>query len=205
LANSQATTLASFATSPLITPDRLRREDLDEVFGPAPPWAVACTPAYPEPLPPDEAKMEVQLGGRYPGGYSLPTASLAILFELTRYGNTVLVDADRKPSLKGALYYLTFKPSASAKDTISVSRILGGLGKHQRARTPKDTPHDLTPENWSVEGGGSPSKDARAISMRYAEERARHHGRTAPEVEAYLVNLRALFTYHDEVLRLQPV
>jgi hypothetical protein len=158
-------------------------------------------------LPLDEAKMVVQLGGSYPGGYPLPVVSLAVLFELTRYGDTILVDANKKPSSKGAIYYLTFKPAASAKDTISVSRIIGGLGPHQVARTPKDTPNDLTPENWAVEGGGKPTKDARAIAIRYAEERARHHhaGGTAPEVEAYLTNLHALFTYHDEVLRLQPI
>lgn len=81
-----------------------------------------------------------------------------------------------------------------------------GLGKHQVARTPKDTPRDLDPANWAVEGGGKPAKDARAIAMRYAEERARHYAPgAAPEVEAYLDNLRALFMYHDEVLRLLPL
>jgi hypothetical protein len=204
LANNPATTLASFTTSPLITPDRLRQGDLDEVFRPAPPWAVACV-CVDKTLPLDEAKMVVQLGGSYPGGYPIPVVSLAVLFELTRYGNTILVDANRKPSSKGAIYYLTFKPSASAKDTISVSRIIGGLGAHQVARTPKDIPNDLTPANWAVEGAGKPSKDARAIAMRYAEERANHHACTAHEVEAYLANLRALFAYHDEVLHLQPI
>lgn len=116
-----ANNLPPFATSPLITPDRLSQGDLDEVFRPAPPWVIVCSPVDDEAWPLDEAKMVVQLGGSYPGGYPVLAISLAILFEITRYGNTILVDANRKPSSKGASYYLTFKPTASAKDTISVT------------------------------------------------------------------------------------
>jgi hypothetical protein len=196
--NQMNTPTQCFSSS--ITPDRLKHAHAN-VFSPAPPWVIVCESAD-ESLPLDEAKMVVRLGGSYPESYSLPAISLAILFELTRFGNTVLVDANNPDTAK-ALYYLTFKPSASAKDTISVNRIIAGAGPHQAVRTPKQLPTDLTPDNLAIKNAGKPTKDARLVAMRYAEERARDHAGAA--VEAYLNNLRALFACHDDLLGVQPL
>ena len=195
-------TPSTFAHSPLITPERLK-DNHDDALLPAPPWAIVSTSADRE-APIDDAAMSVQIEGKHPGSYTFSALSLAVLFELTRFGNSITTNTNKRRGSHEAAYYLKITFRGAAKDNMPVSRIIAGAGPHQIVRTPHDLPRGLHSAGLAVDGGGKPTKHAREVAMRHAERCARAHA-DADNVQAYLDNLKALFAYHDKLLRIDPL
>ncbi len=199
-----------FASSPLITRERLSNcadeDGLDALFSPAPAWVLMCKSVGPETLP-NEAKMVLRVGRKHKREYALSAVSLAILYELTRYGNSAATNINRPAGSKAARVYLKLTFKGAAKNNQPAHRIVAGVGLHQQALYPKATPGgliDLHPDNLAIDGGGKPEKNARKVAMSHAERCARAYASEADAV-AYLANLNALLAFHDEVFGLEPL
>lgn len=194
---------SAFASSPLITPERLARS-VPEALALAPPWVIVHELADPE-LGPSEFKAAVRVGDKHPDEYSLASVSLAILFEVTRYGNSVTTNTNKRAGSKAAIIYLKIIYAGASKDNTPVSRLIMDARPHQAVRTNAEQPRELHPDGLTEEGAGKPRKDARANAMKHAEARAREHGCGEAEVKAYLDNLNALFAYHDGLFGIAPL
>jgi hypothetical protein len=187
----------SFASSPLITPERLT-QDPAEALGCTPPWTLVCGLAGPETLP-AEAVAVVRVGDKHPDQYFMPAVSLAIIFELTRFGNSVTTNTNKKAGSEVALYYLKITFRGASEDNMPVSRIITGAGPRQAVLAPPELPHNLHPDGLTIQGAGKPTKEARATAMRHADRCAKDYGCTDAEVASYRANLRELFSFHDEL------
>lgn len=148
--------------------------------------------------------MVVRVGDKHPDQYSLTAVSLAILFELTRFGNSVTTNTNGKAGSKSAQHYLKLTFRHAPKDNMPVSRIIAGAGPHQAVATNNEFPRNLHPDGLTTVGAGKPAKNARAVAMGHAERRARDQLCAEAEVRAYLDNLGALFAFHDELFAITP-
>jgi hypothetical protein len=192
----------SFASSPLITPERLSRGP-EEALRPTPPWAVRIALADPE-APLDFSICVMRLGETRPDQYNIHVLSVAILFELTRFGNSVATNSNRRGGDAHAKDYVKITYSGAPHDDTPIARIIMGA-KPREAVISAPNPRNLDPAELGMRGAGKPTKDARAIAMSHAERCAREQALPEAEVSAYLENLVALFAFHDELLGISPV
>lgn len=185
---------SGFVVSPLMTPERLLA-DRRGAFSIAPDWAKGGAIIAPD-LPLEDDAFVVRVGAIKPVVMTLHVPSAGILFELTRFGNSITTNrnsSSRDPA--GRIYpKLTF--ADHPEDTMPVSRIVLAAGPHQSVRMGEDT-GDLRPSLLSLQGAGKPTKDAREVAIRHSVALAQ---RAAADVHAYERNLHALFLLHDELL-----
>lgn len=186
---------SDFASSPLITPERLDAS-LVEALGAAPAWAIWYALADDE-ASPSESMAVVRLGDKHPNQYPLPAVSLAILFEITRYGNSATTNTNSQEDDEDARYYPKVTYRGATKDDTTVGRLIMAALPRQRIIPAKDGMRTLHPASLGREPDRKATKDARAIAMHHCERVAREHRASDGEVQAYLDNLRALFAYHD--------
>lgn len=190
-----------FSTSPLITPRRLKALNRAEAFALRPAWAdlgvlLSDDPEDDGGIEPELDLFEVRIPGEGPLIIRYPAISAAVLFELTRHGNSIVSNKNKEG---GALYAkLTF--AKHAKDSMPAWRIVvnakAGQAVYQRGE-----PGDSRPENLEILPSGKPKKDARVVALRHAVELAREANADA---SAYEANLLALLELHDELLLGRP-
>jgi hypothetical protein len=186
---------SDFRSSPLITPERLKR-DHKEALHLAPPWASIHEIAHNE----DElehSKAVVRIDGEHPGIEHILALSLAFLFELTRFGHSVARNINGKADDPKALVFVKVTYRGAEYDDTTMGRLIVDAppGKIVARLDVKDHHPDLL-----VVRGGSAKKATRAIAMKHAERLAREVGASEVEIAAYLSNLRALLALHDELL-----
>ncbi|WP_162561432.1 hypothetical protein [Methylobacterium terrae] len=197
-----------FASSPLITPERLKL-DYRDALSVAPAWA--GSPSFTEQdfdsneegLAGDVLTIAVGTSKARPGkpptktAWMLGVCSGAILFELTRHGNSGATNGNGGPNEKSH-FRITF--AGNAEDNQTVQRLVTGAGLRAKCVMNADNRRDLRAEGLSLTGGGKAIKEAREVAVAHATENARKAG---ADVEAYERNLWALFILHDE-LHLDP-
>ncbi len=191
-----------FSTSPLITPERLER-DLAEALSVTPQWAEWFALADPDALP-AESMAVVRLGDKHPNQYFLPACSVAVLFEMTRFGNSVTTNTNSEDDDPSARYYPKLTYAGATKDNTPVSRIIMAASPREAILASHD-PRDLHPDALGRRGAGKPSKESREVALRHAERCARKHADDEATVMAYLANLDALFAYHDRLFGIAPI
>lgn len=195
------TAKSTFSASPLITPERLER-DLAEALGVTPQWAEWFALADPDALP-GESMAVVRLGDKHPNQYNLPAVSAAILFELTRFGNSLTTNTNGEDDDPLARYYPKLTYAGAAKDNTPVSRIIKAASPREAILASHD-PRDLHPDALGRRGAGKPRKESREVALRHAESGARKHAGDEATVKAYVANLDALFAYHDDLFGIAP-
>jgi hypothetical protein len=186
-----------FASSPLITPDRLERESLEELFRCRPEWALLGGLARPdEGLTARENAFIVRLAAVGKGTeetFTLCLPGAAILFELTRFpGTRAVPNANRETADPTGKNYFRI---AFGAVYLTVQRLIMDAHPGQQVMLSLDMRRDLRRE-WLIKTGGRTNarKAARETAMRHARNAATAAGADA---DAYIANLRALFDYHD--------
>lgn len=197
-----------FASSPLITPERLKL-DYREALSIVPTWAELRSftdqsfESNMDGLENDVFTIAVGSSKARPGKTPTKTAwafavcAGAFLSELTRYGNSAATNGNGGPNEKPHAR-LTF--AGHAEDNQTIQRLVTAAGLHAQCVMNADNRRDLRAEGLSLTGGGKAIKEAREVAVAHAIENARKAG---ADVEAYERNLWALFILHDE-LHLEP-
>lgn len=208
--------LSAFASSPLITPERLKA-NCAEALAALPPWADTHALAQG-----DDPTLEVEhqkvafhvrrssrakdkregiRGGNRDTPWGLTAVFIAILAEVTRYGNSVNLNPNRGKERLDALFHLELALSGDGYEHFPVGRLINNATAKREVKlsTEGHFRHDLHPANLTEVEGGKPKHDARAVAIRHAQRRAEKASLPAAEVKAYVDNLYALFVYHDEL------
>lgn len=192
---------AKFANSPLITPERLisdwsiilEQENLPE-------WIRILVPMHTGPEDEDAEdpfpeNVEIVVGKKSPNPYGTTTVELALYLELTRFGHSLVTNANGdKPTSRN---YLKLSFRGGKSDLMSVRRISYGA-KAGEATRPVGRENDYGSDNTYAEGDGHPDKDARMVTlghvMRVAKEaEARGELTVGLTVDAYINNIGRLF------------
>lgn len=181
----------AFTASPLITPERLQT-DLSEALRIVPKWVSARGLALPG-LPLEDNVLAFALGEKRE--YAICPVAGAFLFEVTRYGGSVVVNSRVANSDEDAPRYLKLTTPGADKDYVTVARLVMDA-QPVEAIIPGEKPRDLRAGSLTRRHGMSASKSARVIAMVHAERRARKHG---VDPEPYLGNLRDLLDLHDKL------
>lgn len=186
-----------FIESPLITPERIRR-DPSEAFAIVAPWAStwAWSCDDPEALRAEghHVPLAVILGRKHKRAFGLSAHQFAFLNEFTRLGHSVVTNTNGKGP--NPVIYAKASLRDAPQDNMPLSRIFIEAGAHE-AVSAIDILSDLRPENLQKLGAGKPTKDAARKVLFHCERLAREReaGGTLPEgflVQAYMDNLRAL-------------
>lgn len=194
---NQAMSSNEFSASPLITRERLEVLDRAEAFSSLPAWAaggilLSIDPGGDSGLELEFDVFEVPISGVCPLIARFPAISAAILFELTRYGNSIATNRNR---IGGEVYAkLTF--GQHAKDSMPAARIIMDALPRQ-AVFQMGNPGEYRPEYLEKRGAGKSIKDARTVAIKHALEAALE---ARADALAYEANLLVLLEFHDELL-----
>jgi hypothetical protein len=198
----------AFISSPPITPARLQTEaDLFEKFA-HPKWARFAGPVRDD-LSLAETPCCLIVGTKREIAFLISGISLAILFEVTRYGNSVTTNTTGKRDEPEASWSL--KVTFSRSKTSTLRRLVCGAGSgtavmrqgalRSQAASPAEVRgmlEDHRLENFYAESAGRPSKAARAVAISEACKAAKRSGVKETTIDAYAENLRNLFEFHDQ-------
>lgn len=180
---------------PLITPERIAR-DLKETFSACPSWVRALhVDCEGQAIVIGVGKLEAM--SKKEGSIFDPLQA-AILFELTRFSHSVVLDST------GDKTYLKFAPSHSQKDNIIVQRIWHDAGEGIAVYQPEQR-NDNRPGQEHRARRGKADKAARASVIHAAREAAELAGVSPSELGAYIANLDNLFRAYDDSANAQPV
>lgn len=189
------------ADSLFITPERLTGNLYETItFSPRPDWIVAAEFADPEASLEDSA-MAIVIGERGAERiYHLYAVSVAALYELTRYGNSIANNSNASALAPDARTYPKIVYAGAPEDNTPITRLIVGAPP-RKAVFLSDVPNDLRPEVLKLKGQGKPTKDARERALFHCRKLAQASG---AEVEPYIANLGALFGFHDALFGLTP-
>jgi hypothetical protein len=196
--------METFETSPFITPAAIKA-DPETALVIMPKWAAFVARLRDlEPLAPSHAFLlhirSHRSGKTHAKPKSLTALQIAILFELTRYGGSILEDGDGH----GNHYWkLT---GMKNKQGVVIARIWEDAGPGERVFTnPITSRIDQTPGSLVTEGDLSAKKNGRVTAIQEAEARAKWKLKSNEAgIKAYLSNLTALLAaYHAEAVQMQ--
>lgn len=161
-----------FAKSPLITPDRLARENPEDIFRIKPKWAAFIELLRPgEGLSAEEDVFHISVHGSK-GAFADALYSpvfVAILFELTRFGNNVTANIRERGDTR--LYVkLTF--ADAPKDNMPVWRLIMDALPGEQVEFVEGQ-EDQRAVNLTKATRGTAVKAARSAAMHHAEEAAK--------------------------------
>lgn len=183
LPKTGTTNLSDF---PLITPELLKSE-WRECFRIVPKWVHLI-----ELLADDRVLLVV--GRKHKHLMIMPPAECAALFELTRFGHSIVTNARAvKP---GALVYAKLSIAGFPSDTMPVRRLFSGATEGRSVK-PLEVASDYSAANGYFIGDPSAKKDARAVAMSHAERLAFEVNGMAFDPVPYRSNLEALFALID--------
>ena len=188
-----------FPHVPVITLDRIKREprtafSIEKLPG----WVQSITLITTDPnasgpddpkTTPDEALIIV--GHTHRRRVTVNLVALAVLAEMTRYGG---INVHTNSNGKGGVYARMSFPNVRGKN-IDVRRILYDAPAGERTRAIW-RPHDYNPENTGTEPDGHAHREAREKALTHVAAAARDE---APDPDAYLRNLHALFAELDRI------
>lgn len=195
------TATTDFASSPLITPERLAAEP-QAALAVRPAWVrrvffVAPGP-HPEPNPAVQPPVIIWAGKTRTLYEAHTTLAAAIMWEITRLpGLSIAVNSNG-----GAGNYLRFTIGDEGEDLTTVSRFLSNAGPHEQVNKTKGRKWDMRTETLRVSRAGKPSKESRSVVMGHVERIAREveeRGAFPPHItaETYLANLYRLIAMAD--------
>jgi hypothetical protein len=190
----------TFRNSPLITIERMK-QDMNECFALKPDWAQVVyviegglDKPDPELCPmiilfKDEPTLEA--------AYTVDAYMVALLFEGTRFGNSVVCNSNRGLGNGNARYYPKFTNSKNNNNNITINRISKNAIAGQAVATNKARPLDIRAEGLAVKENASSLKAGRKIFMDAVEWAAKNNAPEDFDVKAYLKNIEDLFAAHD--------
>jgi len=194
-------TSPKFAQSPLITPARVRTE-LGRVFAAAPRWALVEVVDHDPNRVFEENVCAVAAGTKAKRiVYRVNPLIVAALFEITRFGNSVVTNANRPQDDPKGKPYLRATFAGAAEDHVTVGRLVINAGPHEEAvmaeAVTERATTELRVEYLGKTSSGSAVKSARPTAVEHAEAAARKHAPPDFNITAYVGNIWALFAEHD--------
>ena len=186
----------------LITPFRLKQDTLFQLFSPRKKWLLQFEEIRnrdrDKQAIDDELLLVAVAGKKYKKTATLRPSQLALLYEATRFGHTVVVNSNNNKD--NPKFYWRIRFDEKASDLLSVNRLWKNLSGTEAAHTGLIS-SDQRPESLSVEYGARDNKDSRSILMKYAKSSAIKAGLSIADQKLYLDNILALFEMIDSEAR----
>lgn len=194
-------TTTDFASSPLITPERLEA-DPQAALAVRPAWLHAVHLEYPEGHEEDPARftpaVALVLGRKHvtSRGFSLP--QVAFMMEITRFPGASIVTNHNGTGR----HYVRIAFDGYPEDLTMLSRVFSGATEYVQTKV-DGIQSDMRAENLRHDPAEKIGKDARQVVLGHAERIAKQleaSGRMPPHLtaEAYLDNLRRLLVLIDQ-------
>lgn len=181
-------TTSGFEAAPLLTPERLAAPDWRRCFDIVPEWAAGRFLRL--------ERVFFPLAGVKPLVIHMPPLEAGVALELTRYGHTIVSNAN-DAGRPDAPRYAKLSPRGAPEHTMPLRRILSGAGKGDFTSA-LEIASDYSAANAFFKPDARARKDARALALRLAEEQVTISMGIPFDTLPYLANLQALLAALDE-------
>lgn len=176
-----------FSETPLITAERIAA-DPAEAFAIVPEWA--------EEKEIIGDRMFFVAGKKHPKAIHMPLPESALCCELGRFGITIVTNTNGRSDSVVARYYVKFAIPGAAKSNMPIRRVFSGAAEAIETKA-LEIESDYSVTNIAFAADPGSKWDARTVILREARRLASQHAPKGFDVDAYIANIKRLFTEID--------